>query len=171
MSTKKFSFQRYRDMILGIFLLALGIFYTVFAQQIKTRPKLTPSYAGARVFPTLLGILLIILSVCMIFQSIRKMKTMQVSDSKKMSKVDLFSILLTFAAMVLYIIILPYLGFIISTIIFLFGQITILAPKDKRNYLLFAIVAVVFTIIAFIAFRIGLSQLLPRGPIEALIGY
>jgi len=30
---------------------------------------------------------------------------------------------------------------------------------------------VVFTIIAFIAFRIGLSQLLPRGPIEALIGY
>ena len=38
-------------------------------------------------------------------------------------------------------------------------------------YLLFAIVAVVFTIIAFVAFRIGLTQMLPRGPIEALIGY
>ena len=171
MSSKKLSFRKCRDLILGVFLLALGIFYTVYAQQIKTRPKLTPSYAGARVFPTLLGILLIILSVCMILQSIRKLKTDNPEEAQKMSKVDLFSILLTFAAMVIYIIILPYLGFMISTVIFLFAQITILAPKEKRNYLLFAIVAVVFTIIAFIAFRIGLSQLLPRGPIEALIGY
>lgn len=171
MSSKKLNFKKCKDLILGVFLLALGIFYTVYAQQIKTRPKLTPSYAGARVFPTLLSILLIILSVCMILQSIRRLKADDTEETQKMSKVDLFSILLTFAAMVVYIIILPYLGFMISTVIFLFAQITILAPKEKRNYLLFAIVAVVFTIIAFVAFRIGLSQLLPRGPIEALIGY
>ena len=83
----------------------------------------------------------------------------------------MFSILLTFAAMILYIILLPILGFMLSTMIYLFGQITILAPKEKRNYLLFAIIAVVFTIIAFVAFRIGLTQMLPRGPLEALIGY
>ena len=92
-------------------------------------------------------------------------------SSKKMSKVDVISIVLTFAAMILYIIILPQLGFILSTMLYLFCQITILAPKDKRNYLLFAIVAVAFTIIAFVAFRIGLTQMLPRGPIEALLGY
>ena len=41
----------------------------------------------------------------------------------------------------------------------------------KRNYVLFAIVAVVFTAFVFVAFRVGLQQLLPRGIIESLIGF
>ena len=88
-----------------------------------------------------------------------------------MDKSGLLSVTLTFLVMVLYLILLPFLGFILSTIIFLFAQFTVLAPKEKRNFLLFAVIAVVFTVITFVAFRIGLSQLLPRGPIEALLGY
>jgi len=171
MSTQKLSFKKCRDLILGIFLLALSVAYIIFARQIKTRPKMTPSYANAQVLPTLLGILLAILSLVLIYQGIRRFRKDDGAVSERMSKVDLASVALTFAAMCLYIVILPTLGFILSTIVFLFGQITILAPKEKRNLLLFAIVAVVFTIIAFIAFRIGLSQMLPRGPIEALLGY
>ncbi len=172
---KKLSFKRCRDLILGVVLLALGIAYTVMAQSIKQGNKLIQrnvgTYAHARIIPTLLGILLIVLSVALIVQGILRLRKEDETETKKMSKVDMFSILLTFSAMILYIIILPELGFILSTILYLFCQITILAPKEKRNYLLFAIVAVVFTIIAFVAFRIGLTQMLPRGPIEALIGY
>ena len=172
---KKLTFKRCRDLILGIVLLALGIVYTVMADQIKRGNKLVQrnvgDFAHARIIPTLLGILLIILAVAIIIQGIKHFKEDDGESVKKMSRVDVFSIILTFAAMILYIIILPYLGFILSTILYLFGQITVLAPKDKRNYLLFAIVAVVFTIIAFVAFRIGLTQMLPRGPIEALLGY
>jgi hypothetical protein len=47
----------------------------------------------------------------------------------------------------------------------------ILAPAEKRNYVLFAIVAVVFTALVFVAFRVGLQQLLPRGIIENLLGF
>ena len=175
MLSKKLSFKKCRDLILGIILLALGIGYTVMADQIKRGNKLVQrnvgEFAHARIIPTLLGILLIVLAVVLIIQGILNFKKEDDATSKKMSKVDMISILLTFAAMILYIILLPELGFILSTILYLFGQITILAPKDKRNYLLFAIVAVVFTIIAFVAFRIGLTQMLPRGPIEALLGY
>lgn len=171
MSTQKLTFKKCKDLILGIFLLALSVAYIIFARQIKTRPKMTPSYANAQVLPTLLGILLAIVSVALIFQGIRSLKKEDNAIAKKMSKVDLASVVLTFAAMCLYIVILPGIGFILSTVIFLFAQITILAPKEKRNLPLFAIVAVVFTIIAFVAFRIGLSQMLPRGPIEALLGY
>ena len=173
--SKKLTFKRCRDLILGIALLALGIAYTVMAQNIKQGNKLIQrnvgTFAHARIVPTLLGILLIALSVVLIIQGVRKFIKNDEGEAKKMNKVDMFSILLTFAAMILYIIILPELGFILSTILYLFCQITILAPKEKRNLLLFAIVAVVFTIIAFVAFRIGLTQMLPRGPIEALIGY
>ena len=173
--SKKFTFKKCRDLILGIVLLALGIAYTVMADQIKRGNKLVQrnvgDFAHARIIPTLLGILLIALAVVLIIQGVMHLRKDEHEEVKKMSKVDMFSILLTFAAMILYIIILPQLGFMLSTMIYLFGQITILAPKDKRNYLLFAIVAVVFTIIAFVAFRIGLTQMLPRGPLEALIGY
>ncbi|MBQ1492573.1 MAG: tripartite tricarboxylate transporter TctB family protein [Blautia sp.] len=173
MSSKKLTFKRCRDLILGILMLILGVSYTIFAQQIKTRPKITPSYSSARIFPTLLGILLIILSVLLIIQGIRALKKEEAQEeaSAKMSKVDLASIVLTFACMILYIVLLPLIGFILSTVIYLFLQITILAPKEKRNILLFAIIAIVFTAIAFVAFRIGLSQMLPRGPIESMLGY
>ena len=50
-------------------------------------------------------------------------------------------------------------------------QMIILAPSDKRNIVLFAVVAVVFTLLVFFAFRLGLSQPLPRGPIESLLGF
>ena len=172
---KKLTFKRCRDLILGIVLLALGIAYTVMAQNIKQGNKLVQrnvgTFAHARIIPTILGILLIVLAVVLIIQGIVKFIKDDGAAGKKMSKVDMFSILLTFAAMILYIILLPILGFMLATMIYLFGQITILAPKEKRNYLLFAIIAVVFTIIAFVAFRIGLTQMLPRGPLEALIGY
>ena len=172
---KKLTFKRCRDLILGIVLLALGIAYTVMAQNIKQGNKLVQrnvgTFAHARIIPTILGILLIVLAVVLIIQGIIKFIKDDGAAGKKMSKVDMFSILLTFAAMILYIILLPILGFMLATMIYLFGQITILAPKEKRNFLLFAIIAVVFTIIAFVAFRIGLTQMLPRGPLEALIGY
>ncbi len=173
--SNKLTFKKCRDLILGIVLLALGVAYTVMAQQIKQGNKLVQrnvgTYAHARIVPTLLGVLLIILSVFLIIQGIKRMKKEDDGPVKKMDKVDMISIVLTFAAMILYIIILPYLGFMISTILYLFGQFTILAPANKRNYLLFAIVAVVFTVITFVAFRIGLNQMLPRGPLEALFGY
>ena len=168
-------FKKSKDLILGCVMLALGIAYTVMADQIKRGNKLVQrnvgDFAHARIIPTLLGILLIVLAVMLIIQGIMHFKKDDGESSKKMSKVDVISIVLTFAAMILYIVILPRLGFILSTMLYLFGQITILAPKEKRNLLLFAIIAVVFTAIAFVAFRIGLTQLLPRGPIEALLGY
>ena len=173
--SKKLTFKRCRDLILGIALLLLGIGYTVMAQQIKRGNKLVQrnvgEYAHARIIPTLLGILLIVLAVAMIIQGIKRFRNYEGGEVTKMSKVDIFSILLTFAAMTIYVVILPWAGFMISTMLYLFFQMSILAPENKRNYLMFAIVAVVFTIAAFVAFRIGLTQMLPRGPLEALIGY
>jgi putative tricarboxylic transport membrane protein len=81
------------------------------------------------------------------------------------------AVVFTFAVIIGYVIVMPTLGFILSTIIYLILQMIILSPKEKRNYVLFAIVAVVFTALVFVAFRVGLQQLLPRGPIESLLGF
>jgi small neutral amino acid transporter SnatA (MarC family) len=165
------SFKKCKDLILGVFMLALSVFYLIFAQQIKTKPKLTPSYASDRIMPTILGILLAILSVFLIVQGIKKMRAPDDGEVKRADRADTIAVVLTFAIIIAYIILLPYLGFILSTMIYLFIQMIILAPPDKRNYVVFAIVAVVFTLLVFFAFRMGLSQPLPRGPIESLLGF
>ena len=58
---KKLTFKRCRDLILGVVLLALGIAYTVMAQNIKQGNKLVQrnvgTYAHARIVPTLLGVI------------------------------------------------------------------------------------------------------------------
>ena len=167
------SFKKCKDLILGIVMLLFSGFYIYYAQQIKTRPKLTPSYASAKIMPTLLGILLAVLSAVCIFQGIRKAMAKDTSEekTKKLGKGDMMAVVFTFAVIIGYILIMPVLGFILSTIIYLFLQMLILAPAEKRNYVLFAIVAVVFTAVVFVAFRVGLQQLLPRGIIESLLGF
>lgn len=165
------SFKKCRDLILGIVMLLFSGFYLVYAQQIKTRPKLTPSYASAKIMPTLLGILLAALSVICIIQGIRQLKAPSDEKGKRMDKGDLMAVVFTFAVIIGYVILLPVLGFILSTVLYLILQMSILSPPEKRNYVLFAIVAVVFTAIVFAAFRIGLQQLLPRGILESLLGF
>ncbi len=163
------SFKKCRDLILGCFTLAFSAFYLYYTQQIKVRPKLTPSYANAQIVPTMLGILLAFLSVLLIIGGIKKMK--EHKETAKAEKTDVAAVALTFAVIILYTIILPELGFCLSTMIYLFLQMVVLAPKEKRNYLLFAIIAVGFSMIAFVAFRILLTQMLPRGIIESLLGF
>ena len=168
------SFKKCKDLILGVVMLLFSGFYLYFAKQIKTRPKLTPSYASAQIVPTLLGILLAVLSVIMIVQSVLKLKKGGMTsdeDTPASDKSGMISVALTFAVMIIYTLVLPVLGFCLSTFVYLILQILILAPKEKRNIKLFVLISVVFTAVVFVVFRIGLQQLLPRGIIESLLGF
>ena len=168
------SFKKFKDLILGVVMLLFSGFYLYFAQQIKTRPKLTPSYASAQIVPVLLGTLLAALSVIMIVQSVLKLRKGGMAsdeDTPASDKSGMISVALTFAVMIGYTLVLPVLGFCLSTFVYLILQILILAPKEKRNIKLFVLISVVFTAVVFVVFRIGLQQLLPRGIIESLLGF
>ena len=165
------SFKKYRDLILGVAALAFSGFYLYNATQIKTRPKLTPSYASAQIVPITLGILLALMAVLSIVQGVKRLRSTEAKAQQKEGKNDVMAVTLTFAVIIAYVIILPKLGFCLATMIYLFFQMLILAPDSKRNYALFAIVAVAFTAFAFLAFRVGLQQMLPRGILEELIGF
>ena len=64
-------FKKVRDAGFGLAALLFSIFYLVNAFQIKTRPKLTPGYASARIMPILLGVLLAILSIVCIINGLK----------------------------------------------------------------------------------------------------
>ena len=168
------SFKKWKDLILSILMMLLSAFYLYYAERIKTRPKMTPAYSGARIVPVLLGILLAALSVVLVIQAVKKLRALHPNGGeadKKMQRDDLVSVTLTIAVIIAYTVLLRPLGFCLSTVLYLFVQMIVLAPRAKRNYLLFALVSVLFTALVFIAFRMGLQQMLPRGIIEALLGF
>ena len=120
--------------------------------------------------------LLAILAVICIIEGVYKMKkygtTMTNAEAgASQAAGDAFAVIATFALMIVYALALPTVGFCLSTMVYLFLQISLLAPAKKRNMKMYAIVAVVFTMFVYFTFRVGLSMLLPRGVIEALLGF
>ena len=59
--------------------------------------------------------------------------------------------------------------FVLSLVLFLTAPKG--SEKRRKRKTWFIIVSVVFTAFVFVAFRIGLQQLLPRGIIESLLGF
>ncbi|MGI6699642.1 MAG: tripartite tricarboxylate transporter TctB family protein [Christensenellales bacterium] len=168
------TFRKYKDLILGSVMLVISGLYLYFAQQIKTRPKIIPSYSNARIFPTILGILLLAMSILLIIQGIRKAKSFDASKEDtgdQVSKEDYLVVVLTLGVILLYVLLMVPLGFNLSTMLYLFVQFMILAPKGKRKPIQFAVIAIAFSLVCFFVFRVGLSQMLPRGIIESLLGY
>ena len=69
---------------------------------------------------------------------------------------------LTFGLIFLYLLIMPYLGFTISTVLYLFAQITLLSNKRGwKNLLFYFGLSVVIGVIVFFAFAKGFNLSLP----------
>ena len=73
-------------------------------------------------------------------------------------------VLLTFSVFGIYVAILPYLGFRISTFIFVAAMQALLdPPRGSRRWLLVATIALVTTVATYYVFEVYLLVLLPRG--------
>ena len=72
-------------------------------------------------------------------------------------------IIYTFGALFLYALALEYVGFIISSAVYIFLQTLILMPKQNRSFIKAAILGVVSGVAAFCIFVYWLDVLLPVG--------
>lgn len=156
-------FKKYRDVILGVAMLLFGCFYLYSVTLIKVRRA--NNFANSRFMPIVLGCLMVILSVIILIQGIKRAKAFDASK-QEVEVSDNLAITLTFALIVGYIAILKPVGFLISSIAYLFLQMMVLSPKEKRKPIVFIIVSVAFTVIVYFAFRYGLDLLLPMGILE-----
>jgi hypothetical protein len=69
-----------------------------------------------------------------------------------------------FAIFGLYVGAMPFLGYRVSTLLFVAGlQATIEPPKGVRGWLLVAVTAIVTTVASYVLFETELNVLLPRG--------
>jgi len=92
--------------------------------------------------------------------SVKGTDTEEVVKQKKAGLVNMF---LTIALIALYIYLMPTVGFLLTTIVYIFLQEMILAPVDKRKPILFLIIAVAAGCFIYFGFVYGLELILPSG--------
>lgn len=123
---------------------------------------------GPRSWPYILLTLMLILALFGMVKSFvlsKKMKAIEIGEhvednESERTFLKLSIPMVSLAAVILYVVLLNIVGFIISTILFLYGISLLLGQKKQLNSIIFAIV----TTVVFIGlFSILLSIPLPRG--------
>ena len=144
-----------KGIITSVLFLAFSIVMIIFAKDIK---PMMENDLGSGFFPMVVGIAMCALSVLRLILALREKE----KEAKK-SNDDLMGGLGTLVLIGGYCIAFNPVGFIISTIIYLFLQILLLTPKAKRNWLVISIISVVTPFAFYALFVYLINTPLPRG--------
>lgn len=157
-------FRKYGDIVAGIFYAVLGAVTIYFAQQL---PKSRVMKIGPDFMPMVIGILIFVLALMLLFNAVKNFKANAAkAEAMPADTSDYKRVLASLVLVVIYVNILAPVGFILSTLGYLFLQIVVLAPNDRRdakNILTYAIIDVVFVFVVFFLFRYGFKIVLPAG--------
>lgn len=143
-----------KNLILGVcmFIFALIVLYqTQFLFDAKDYDPIGP--AG---WPRMLSLILLFLSILFILTSLTR-KKIDVADFS-IRKNSL--IVITFVSLALYIFLMPRLGFVFSSFIFLWFLQYILTP-GKKKYIIITLISILFPIVMNYIFREFLGVFLP----------
>ncbi|MGQ0651950.1 MAG: tripartite tricarboxylate transporter TctB family protein [Betaproteobacteria bacterium] len=140
----------------GLAVLAASLVLLGFTAGLKDNP-LVP--IGPGFYPRIvLGLTAALAAALVVFDLFGKRKASAAGE------VNHRLVLLVFLIVGLYIGLLPFLGFRLSTLLFVPAlQVALEWPKDRRGWLTVAITAAVTTVVAYVLFERYLQVLLPRG--------
>jgi hypothetical protein len=154
--------KKYWDLASGSVLLLFSAVLFIGAQRVKT---LAVSSIGSGFFPSVVAMLLAITSIAIIIGGVAQARKSDSTTEKTKAedKPRVWGVIGTFALMAFYAILLPKLGFLITTTVYLFVQINILSPNESRKQILFGIISVVTSVVIYYTFVKVFHLMLPAG--------
>ena len=157
-------FKKYGDIIVGIFFMALSVVLMIMAQML---PKSKVMEIGPDFMPMVIGVLTFILAAILTCRSVKNFKANAAAiDPDSIPECDYKRVLSSIILVLVYVFILKPVGFIVSTLAFLFLQMLVLSPDDergKKDMIKLAVIDVIFTLVVFFLFRYGFKIVLPAG--------
>lgn len=157
-----------QDLMTGIIMALVSLWYLFEAAQVKVFAGMGKAIIDSGTIPKVWGGCLLVLSIILIIRGFRGLqKEGQLDKFNLWDKVkEHWEVVGTFILLTIYIGIMDYLGFVIASMIYIFFQILVLTPKEKRNYKMAGILAVIFSISIYYVFVEWLMVLLPVGLLE-----
>jgi putative tricarboxylic transport membrane protein len=153
----------HKDILSGAFLLLLSVGVFIYAFSI---PRIFPLEIGSGFVPKVVSALLALLSLIIIgngFRQQTQQATLQQGGQsvEKKDDINITAVIGTIAAIAVYIFIMGYLGFMVSTMLYLAAQFCILAPLNKKTVPVIAVLSIGLTIVIYLTFEYGFEMLLP----------
>lgn len=144
-----------RDVIAGAVLLVIGVAYGVTTASLPNRSL--PNTPGPAFFPWLITVGLILLSVALLVRSLRAD-----GDESPHALSDRLAVrrLFTLLWFVVYLVLLPYAGFLAASVPFFAGLMWL---YGERNRLVLVLATLIVPVSLFYIFRLGFQILLPAG--------
>lgn len=159
--------KKYSELFTGCFFLIIAIIY---ANQIPKIKITKISLINSAFFPKILFVALTALALLQIYKgviSIKKAK--EGSGQEKVEIIDNNCVFMTFGLSLCYVIILEPLGFLISSIIYMFCQMMVLSPRKEQKPVMFIIISIIASFVVYYLFRNGLSLMLPAGILTGIL--
>lgn len=152
----------------GIFLLFVSVIMFVATLSFK---QLTSSQVGPAFMPQIISALIGLMSIAIIIEGYKKVKAgaeesapEEGEDAEGQEKnISYRPVVQSFTLMAVYVAVMPIVGFLITTIVYMFLQMMILSTKPERRWLLFAVVSIAATSIIYYMFRNVFYIMLPTG--------
>ncbi|WP_277679453.1 tripartite tricarboxylate transporter TctB family protein [Gracilibacillus dipsosauri] len=154
------------DLFSGLFLLTLSVVMYISTFSFR---QLTASKIGSAFVPQIVAIGLFILSLILTINAFVQWKKEKQTREETVEKKDSIEkpsyslVIISLILMGVYLFTMPTIGFLISTAVYLFIQIYLIAPSDKRNPIPFAIVSIVTSTIIYFVFKNVFYLMLPSG--------
>lgn len=162
--------KKYKDLYTGLIVFFLSLFYLVNVSTIKVFTGAGATAINARTVPAIEGGLLMFLSLALIVRFWVRMRRGEIAkDEGKAAEAAETSfrvrmaVPLTLLLLLLYVLAIGKLGFVITSMAYLFLQVLILSPEGKLNYIAATIIAVVCPIVIYLLFVYLLNVPLPSG--------
>lgn len=148
----------HRDILSGSFLLLLAVGVFVHASGI---PRLFAAVdVGSGFMPRLASSLLALVSLIIIRNGFRLQAGARQGEGTK-EDTHAAGVAGTIVAIAVYTLAMGYLGFIVSTALYLAAQFSILAPLNKKTTPVIIILSLVLPVLIYFVFEHGFSLILP----------
>lgn len=147
--------DRKRNLIVSLVFMAFGVFLLIESMGIKQMMK---NDVGSGFFPKVISVAIIAFSLIRLVMTL-----LEPVGEKKTSNSDMAGGWLSILLIGAYVVAFRPIGFIIDTIVYLFLQMLVLTPKEKRNIPLLGVIAVVAPLCIYTLFVYAINTPLPKG--------
>jgi len=153
------------NFITGVGVILLGVFMYFASYDIQ---EFVRTRVGASFMPRIAGSLFVILGGILIFGSFRcsvpaaTQEPVSEAEEKKVFG-GWPAVLLSLLLMIVYVGLIDSVGFVLSSIFYIFLQILVLNKQGKKNFLTFGLVSVIVPIVVFYLFVYVFKVLIPAG--------
>lgn len=150
-----------RDGIAGLACLALSLGMLLLTRGLPESPMVP---VGPAFYPRIVLVLMAGLSLLLVVLDLRVGRAGRPAGAKAAAAPNYRLVVVTFTTFIVYVALLPLLGFRIATFLFVGGlQALLEPPRSARRWALVLTIAIVTTVVTYFAFERYLSVLLPRG--------